>query len=310
MKVVTSIMELVGGTPLLRLRELEPEGSAEVWAKLEFLNPGGSIKDRIGLALVRAAENDGRLAEGGTVVEATAGNTGIAVAMAAVRLGHHAILVVPDKFSIEKQKLMRALGAEVVLTPADDGMEEAERRAREITTAIPGAVFLDQFSNPANPGAHETTTGPEVYEQTGGRLDAFVAGCGTGGTFTGAVLYLRAKLPKLWAVAVDPQNSVLGGGIPGRHEVEGIGMKKIPAVMDTSLADQIIVVPDPEAFAMVRRLARECGVLGGSSAGANVAAALTVAAHLGPTKRVVTVIPDSAERYLSKGIFDMFVEQP
>ncbi len=308
MRVVTSVLELIGATPLLRLAELETGRGAEVWAKLEFMNPGGSVKDRIGLALVRAAVADGRLAPGGTVVEATAGNTGIAVALAAVRLGYRAILLVPEKFAIEKQKLMRALGGEVVLVPTDEGMEGAQRRAREIAARTPGAVYLDQFSNPANPAAHAATTGPELLEQCGGRLDGFVAGCGSGGTFTGTVRYLKARLPRLHAVAVEPQGSTLGGGRSGPHEVEGIGMSTIPAVMDTSLIDEIVMIPDPEAFAMVRRLAARCGVLGGSSAGANVAAALAVAARLGAGQRVVTVIPDSCERYLSKGILEMFPE--
>ncbi|KDA53379.1 cysteine synthase [Thermoanaerobaculum aquaticum] len=307
MRVVTSVLELIGQTPLLRLQELE-DGSAEIWAKLETANPGGSVKDRIGLGMVLAAEQDGRLSPGGTIVEATAGNTGIGLALAGVRRGYRVILVVPEKYSVEKQKLMRALGAEVVVTPTEQGMAGAQARAREITAATPGAVYVDQFSNPANPRTHELTTGPEIYQQTGGRLDAIVVGCGSGGTFMGAVRYLKSKLPELWAVAVEPQGSVLGGGPAGEHLVEGIGMDEIPPIMDRSLADEVITIPDPEAFAMVRRLARECGVLAGSSAGANVAAAVKVARRLGPGKRVVTVIPDSCERYLSKDILQLFPE--
>lgn len=307
MRVVTSVLELIGQTPLLRLQELE-DGSAEIWAKLETANPGGSVKDRIGLGMVLAAEQDGRLSPGGTIVEATAGNTGIGLALAGVRRGYRVILVVPEKYSVEKQKLMRALGAEVVVTPTEQGMAGAQARAREITAATPGAVYVDQFSNPANPRTHELTTGPEIYQQTGGRLDAIVVGCGSGGTFMGAVRYLKSKLPELWAVAVEPQGSVLGGGPAGEHLVEGIGMDEIPPIMDRSLADEVMTIPDPEAFAMVRRLARECGVLAGSSAGANVAAAVKVARRLGPGKRVVTVIPDSCERYLSKDILQLFPE--
>ncbi|BCW92600.1 MAG: cysteine synthase [Thermoanaerobaculum sp.] len=307
MRVVTSVLELIGQTPLLRLQELE-DGSAEIWAKLETANPGGSVKDRIGLGMVLAAEQDGRLSPGGTIVEATAGNTGIGLALAGVRRGYRVILVVPEKYSVEKQKLMRALGAEVVVTPTEQGMAGAQARAREITAATPGAVYVDQFSNPANPRTHELTTGPEIFQQTGGRLDAIVVGCGSGGTFMGAVRYLKSKLPELWAVAVEPQGSVLGGGPAGEHLVEGIGMDEIPPIMDRSLADEVITIPDPEAFAMVRRLARECGVLAGSSAGANVAAAVKVARRLGPGKRVVTVIPDSCERYLSKDILQLFPE--
>lgn len=307
MRVVTSVLELIGQTPLLRLGEFE-DGGAEIWAKLETANPGGSVKDRIGLGMVLAAEQDGRLSPGGTIVEATAGNTGIGLALAGVRRGYRVILVVPEKYSVEKQKLMRALGAEVVVTPTEQGMAGAQARAREITAATPGAVYVDQFSNPANPRTHELTTGPEIYQQTGGRLDAIVVGCGSGGTFMGAVRYLKSKLPELWAVAVEPQGSVLGGGPAGEHLVEGIGMDEIPPIMDRSLADEVITIPDPEAFAMVRRLARECGVLAGSSAGANVAAAVKVARRLGPGKRVVTVIPDSCERYLSKDILQLFPE--
>lgn len=307
MKVVTSVLELIGKTPLLRLGELE-DGGAEIWAKLESANPGGSVKDRIGLGMVRAAEDDGRLQPGGTIVEATAGNTGIGLALVGTRRGYRVILVVPEKYSVEKQKLMRALGAEVVVTPTEEGMAGAKARAQAIASSIPGAVYVDQFSNPANPATHEHTTGPEIYEQTGGKLDAIVVGCGSGGTFMGAVRFLKSKIPGLLAVAVEPQGSVLGGGPAGNHLVEGIGMDEIPPIMDPGLADEVMTIPDPEAFAMVRRLARECGVLAGSSAGANVAAAVKVARRLGAGKRVVTVIPDSCERYLSKDILELFPE--
>jgi cysteine synthase len=209
---------------------------------------------------------------------------------------------------VEKQKLMRALGAEVILTPTEEGMAGAQAKARAIAAATPGAVYVDQFSNPANPATHELTTGPEIYQQTAGKLDAIVVGCGSGGTFMGVARYLKSRIPGLLAVAVEPQGSVLGGGEPGPHMVEGIGMDEIPPIMERQLADEVITVPDPEAFAMVRRLARACGVLAGSSGGANVAAAVKVARRLGPGKRVVTVIPDSCERYLSKQILDLFPE--
>ncbi len=308
MQVVESITELIGGTPLLRLAELERPSSAEVWAKLEYLNPGLSVKDRIGLAMIADAEERGRLAPGGAIVEATAGNTGIALALVGRRRGYRVVLVVPESFSVEKQRLMRALGGELVLTPSDDGMAGAQARAREIASSTPGALYIDQFANPANPGAHESTTGPEILEQTGGRLDALVIGCGSGGTFTGAARFLRSRLPHLRVIAVEPSGSVLAGGEPGPHEVEGIGMDTVHSSMDTSLMDEVVVVPDAPAFAMVRRLAAECGVLGGSSAGANVWAACREADRLGPGRRVVTVVPDSAERYLSKGLFDRFGE--
>ena len=309
MDVVQSVTELIGRTPLLRLGELEEEGSAEVWAKLEFFSPGLSVKDRIGLAMILDAEASGALEPGGTLVEATAGNTGIALAMVGRRRGYRVVLVVPESFSVETQRLMRALGGELVLTPTDDGMGGAQARAREIAASTPGAVYVDQFANPANPAAHRDTTGPEILEQTGGRLDALVVGCGSGGTFPGTARFLTDRLPELLVVAVEPEGSVLGGGPPGPHDVEGIGMDTVHESMDPSLADEVMTVPDPPAFAMVRRLAAECGVLGGSSAGAAVWAACRVGARLGAGRRVVTVIPDSAERYLSKGLYDLHREE-
>jgi cysteine synthase A len=309
MRVAASILELVGATPLLRLGGLEPVGGAEVWAKLESLNPGGSVKDRIGLAMVLAAEADGRLEPGGTVVEATAGNTGIGLALAGVQRGYRVVLFVPEKYAIEKQRLMRALGAEVTVTPSEEGMDGARRRARALAASTAGAVWVDQFSNPANPAAHEETTGHEILEQCGGRLDAIVIGCGSGGTLMGTARCLRRSLPAIRVVAVEPQGSVLGGGPPGPHEVEGIGMDEVHPIVDLSLVDEVIAVPDQEAFAMVRRLARACGVLAGSSAGAAVVASTRVAARLAPGQRLVTVIPDSCERYLSKDILQLFAEE-
>ena len=308
MRTVESILDLIGKTPLLRLKELEDPDGGEIWAKLESLNPGFSVKDRIGLALIRRAEDDGRLEPGGTVVEATAGNTGLALAMVGRRLGYQVVLVMPEQFSIEKRRLMRALGGEVVVTPADDGIPGAQQRAREITDSTPGAIYVDQFGNPANPEAHFATTGPEIYEQMGGRLDALVVGCGSGGTFSGTARFLKKEIPHLLAVAVEPKGSTLAGGEPGTYEVEGIGMSAIHPTMDLDLADEIISVPDANSFRWVRRLAAECGVLAGSSAGAVVWAAAQVAKRLGSGKKVVTVIPDSAERYLSQDIYDRFLE--
>jgi cysteine synthase len=216
--------------------------------------------------------------------------------------------VVPEQFSIEKQRLMRALGGEVVVTDAEAGIPGAQERAREIAEAIPGAVYVNQFANSANPEVHEATTGPEVYEQMGGDIDAFVAGCGSGGTFTGVARYLKEEIPHLLAVAVEPKGSVLSGCEPGTYEVEGIGMRSVHPTMDLHVADEIISVPDSNAFAYVRKLAEDCGVLAGSSGGAAVWAAVQVAARFSPDKRVVTIIPDSSERYLSKEIYDRFVE--
>ena len=309
MRTVTSIVDLIGHTPMLRLAELEPPCGAELWAKLEAYNPGFSVKDRVGLALVRAAEADGRLRAGGTIVEATAGNTGLALALVGRRAGYRVVLVVPESFSVEKQRLMRALGGEVVTTPTADGMRGAKARARSIAEATEGAVYVDQFSNAANPEAHATTTGPEIWQQMDGRVDGLVAGCGSGGTFTGTARFLKQKNPGLVAIAVEPQGSVLAGGEPGPHEVEGIGMDTVYETMDLSLADEVVTVEDPDAFRWVRRLATDCGVLAGSSAGAAVHAAVRLAARLGAGRRVVTVIPDSSERYLSKKIYDLFTEE-
>jgi cysteine synthase A len=308
MKTTESILDLIGGTPLLRLRDLEPAGSGEVWAKLETFNPGFSVKDRIGLAMVRAAEANGRLKPGGTIVEATAGNTGIGLALAGRRSGYRVILVVPEKFSTEKRSIMRALGAELILSPAEEGMEGAQRQARSIAERTPGAFYVDQFANPANPDVHASTTGPEIFEQTAGKLDAIVIGCGSGGTFTGTVRYLKERLGDLHAVAVEPVGSILGGGEPGPHEIEGIGMDVIHPIVDLGLIDEVMAVSDPDAFATLRALAARCGVLAGSSGGANVWAAMQVAGRLGPGTRTVTMIPDSAERYLSKSIFELFPE--
>jgi cysteine synthase len=307
MQTVESILDLIGRTPLLRLKELEADEGGEIWAKLESLNPGFSVKDRVGLALVRRAEADGRLASGGTVVEATAGNTGLSLAMVGRRRGYRVVLVMPENFSIEKRRLMRALGGEVIVTSADDGIPGAQKRAQEIADSTPGAFYVNQFANPANPDVHFATTGPEIYEQMGGRLDALVAGCGSGGTFSGTARFLKQEIPHLLAVAVEPKGSILAGA-PGSYEIEGIGMSVLHPTMQIDLADEIISVPDVNAFRWVRRLAADCGVLAGSSAGAAVWAAAQVAERLGAGKKVVTIIPDSAERYLSKDIYDRFTE--
>ncbi len=308
MRAVNSILDLIGNTPLVRLGGLEDPGSGEVWAKLESLNPGFSVKDRVGLALIRQAELDGILEPGGTIVEATAGNTGLALAMVGRRLGYRVILVMPEQFSIEKRRLMRALGGEVIVSPSNEGIPGAQQRARDIAANTPGAVYVDQFANPANPDAHAATTGPEIYEQMGGHIDALVAGCGSGGTFSGTARFLKQEIPRLLAVAVEPKGSILGGGDPGEYEVEGIGMKTLHPTMDLDIADEIISVPDISAFRYVRRLASDCGILAGSSAGAAVWAAVQVARRLGTDKRVVTIVPDSSERYLSKDVYDRFLE--
>jgi len=304
LRVADDITRLVGETPLLQLKRLAPAGSADVFAKLEYLNPGGSVKDRAAIGIIRRAEEDGVLPPGGTIVEATAGNTGIGLALIGVNRGYKVVLFVPERFSEEKVVIMRALGAEVSRTPTAEGMQGAIRRAKELVAATPHAFMAGQFENPANPEYHYHTTAPEIFEQMDGRIDALVIGAGTAGTFTGTARFLKQKLPHLLAVAVETQGSVLGGGPPGEHKVEGIGASFIPGNFDRSVCDQVMMVTDAEAFETVKQLAAREGVLGGSSAGANVFAAMKVARQLGAGKRVVTMIPDSAERYLSKKIFE------
>jgi cysteine synthase A len=307
MRVVENVLELVGQTPMLRLRRLElatGAGCAEIWAKLEFLNPGGSIKDRAALGLVLDAERRGVLQPGGTIVEATAGNTGVGLALIGVNRGYKVMLYVPEGFAEEKCKLMRGLGATVVRTPEAEGMAGAIRMALRYEMETPGASAVLQFENPANPDFHEQTTAVEIWEQMDSRVDAWISGVGSAGTFTGVARFLKKKREDILTVAVEPQGSVLEGGEPGPHKVEGIGVSFIPATFDRSVCDRVMKVMDGPAFAMVKRLASEEGVFAGSSAGAMLCAAVDVARELGAGKRVVTVIPDSAERYLSKGLFE------
>ena len=308
LRVADDITSLVGETPMLRLRRVVPRGAAEVYAKLEYLNPGGSVKDRAAIGIIQRAEEQGLLPAGATIIEATAGNTGVGLALIGINRGYRVALFVPERFSEEKVMLMRALGAEVTRTPDAEGMEGAIRRAREMVASTPNSFLAGQFENQANPDYHYRTTAREIFEQMEGRLDAVVLGAGTGGTFTGVARFLKERLPEVRACVVESQGSVLGGGPKGEsHKVEGIGASFIPKTYDGSLADEVIMVRDPQAFAMVRQLAREEGVLSGSSGGAAVHAALQVAAQLGSGKRVVTIIPDSAERYLSKKIFEQEV---
>jgi cysteine synthase A len=301
---VDSVLDLIGNTPMVRLRRIPERDDADVFVKLEYLSPGLSVKDRIGLGMIERAERAGVLKPGGTIIEPTAGNTGVGLALAGVQKGYRVILCVPEHFSIEKREVMRALGGEVILTPKDGGMKAAIAKAEELAKGIEGAYVPQQFANPFNTEAHYETTGPEVFEQMEGRVDAWIAGAGTGGTFTGVARYLRERLPAVACFIVEPQGSILKGGEAGPHEVEGIGASTfIPPVLDMSLADDVIKVDDDPAFDMVARLAAEEGILGASSAGANVHAALQVAKRLGKGKRVVTIIPDAAERYMSKGIY-------
>lgn len=304
LEVADDITQLVGGTPMLRLKRLVPAGSADIFAKLEYLNPGGSVKDRAAIGIIRRAEQEGKLAPGGTIVEATAGNTGIGLALIGVNRGYKVKLFVPENFSQEKVIIMRALGAQVDRTPDQEGMQGAIRRAKELVARDPGAFMAGQFENQANPDYHYETTAVEMFEQMDGKLDAVVLGCGTGGTFSGVARYMKKHVPGVLKVAVTTQGSVLGGGEAGPHKVEGIGNNFIPETFDPAVCDEVIAVNDEDAFATVKQLAAREGVLAGSSGGAVVFAALQVAKRLGAGKRLGTIIPDSAERYLSKKIFE------
>ena len=301
--VADDITELVGGTPLLRLKRLIPPGSADIFAKLEYLNPGGSVKDRAAIGIIRRAEQQGQLRPGGTIVEATAGNTGIGLALIGVNRGYKVKLFVPENFSQEKVTIMCALGAQVERTPDAEGMSGAIRRAKDLVASDPTAFMAGQFENMANPDYHYETTAVELYEQMEGRIDALVLGCGTCGTFTGVARYMKKQSPAIHTVAVETQGSILQGGEPGPHKVEGIGVGFIPKTFDAAVCDEIMMVNDENAFDMVKQLAAKEGVLGGSSAGAAVFAAVQLATRLGTGKRIATIIPDSAERYLSKKIF-------
>jgi cysteine synthase A len=304
LRVADDITQLVGETPMLRLKRLAPAGSADVFAKLEYLNPGGSVKDRAAIGIIRRAEREGKLPPGGTIVEATAGNTGIGLALIGVNRGYKVRLFVPERFSEEKVTIMRALGAEVMRTPDAEGMQGAIRQAKALVASDPSAFMAGQFENLANPDYHYETTAHEIFEQMSGKVDAVVLGCGTCGTFSGIARYLKEKSPAVLAYAVETQGSTLGGGQPGPHKVEGIGTSFTPKTFDRSVCDGVMMVTDDDAFATVKSLAAQEGVLAGSSGGAAVCASLKVAKKLGAGNRVVTIIPDSAERYLSKKIFE------
>jgi cysteine synthase A len=304
LRVSTDITRLVGNTPMLELGRLAPEPAAAVFAKLEFLNPGGSIKDRAALGMILDAEARGLLHPGSTIIEATAGNTGVGLALIGVNRGYTVKLFVPEGFAEEKCILMRGFGAEVTRTPEDEGMAGAIKRARAAGAAIPGSFTALQFQNQANPQFHHDTTAQEIWEQMEGRVDGFVSGVGSGGTFSGVARFLKEQNPAVVNVAVETEGSVLQGGQPGKHKVEGIGVSFIPETFHRDVCDRIVAVNDLEAFAMVRRLAREQGLVGGSSSGAAVFAAVALARELGSGKRIAVIIPDSAERYLSKKIFE------
>jgi len=311
-RIVNNITEVIGDTPLVRLNRVVPEGSAEVYVKLEFQNPGSSVKDRIALSMVEQAEKDGKLKPGDTIVEPTSGNTGIGLAMVAAAKGYKAILVMPDTMSMERRNLLRAFGAQLELTPGSEGMKGAIRRATEIVESNPGYFMPQQFENQANVKVHRETTGPEIVEAINsldGKLDAFIAGIGTGGTITGAGEVLKKSFPGIQVYAVEPSASpVLSGGKPGPHKIQGIGAGFVPAILNTNIYDGVITVENEDAFETSRRVAREEGILGGISSGAAIFAALKIAKELGPGKRVIAIMPSNGERYLSTPLYQ-FEEQ-
>ena len=302
--VADSVLDLVGRTPVVRLQHVVSPGMATVWAKLERQNPAGCVKERIGLSMIEAAERDGTLEPGGTIVEPTSGNTGIGLAMVAAFKGYRCILVMPDSLSVERRELFKAFGAELVLTPGSEGIKASIAKAESIVAENPGAFMPNQFENPANPAAHMRTTAREVLAQVPD-LDAFVAGVGTGGTITGTGKVLKAERPEVKVIAVEPAGSpVLSGGEPGSHKIQGIGAGFIPDVVETKWIDRIITVESDDAWSMTRQLARREGLLVGISSGAATVAALQVAEDLGVGHKLVVLLPDTGERYLSTGVFD------
>ncbi len=304
MKPVESITDLVGGTPVVRLRRIPLQDSAEVYAKLEFYNPAGSVKDRLGLAMIEQAEKDGLLDPDTVIIEPTSGNTGIGLAMVAAARGYRLKLVMPDTMSIERRRVLAAFGAEVVLTPGEKGMKGALEKATELLEADSRAFMPQQFVNPANPEVHRRTTAREIQEAFGDTLDAFVAGVGTGGTLTGVGEEMKGINPAFQVVAVEPADSpVLSGGEPGPHKIQGIGAGFVPEVLNRDVLDRVIRVEVDDAYAVARRLAREEGILAGISSGANCHAACEVARELGPGKKVLTVVCDTGERYLTTPLF-------
>jgi cysteine synthase A len=307
-RVANSVTELIGQTPIVKLNRLSDENSADVYVKLEYMNPGSSVKDRIALAMIEAGEEKGELKAGDTLIEPTSGNTGIGLAMVASAKGYKAVLVMPDTMSLERRNLLRAYGAELVLTPGAEGMNGAIRKAEELAKEN-GYYMPQQFKNEANPEIHRKTTGKEIVEQLDS-LDAFVAGIGTGGTITGAGQVLREAFPEIKIFAVEPTDSaVLSGGKPGPHKIQGIGAGFVPDVLDTKVYDEIIQVTNDQAYEYARRAAREEGILGGVSSGAAIYAALQVAKQLGKGKKVLAILPSNGERYLSTPLYNFEDQQ-
>ncbi|MBB6637924.1 cysteine synthase A [Cohnella thailandensis] len=307
-RIVQNVTDLIGDTPLVRLNRIVPEGSAEIYVKLEYQNPGSSVKDRIAISMIEVAEQEGKLKPGDTIVEPTSGNTGIGLALVAAAKGYRAILVMPETMSLERRNLLRAYGAELVLTPGSEGMNGAVKKAEELVAENPSYFLPQQFKNPANLKIHRETTGPEIVEAINsfdGKLDAFVAGIGTGGTISGAGEVLKKSFPNIKIVAVEPAASpILSGGKPGPHKIQGIGANFVPDILNREIYDQVITVENEEAFETARTVAKKEGLLVGISSGAAIYAALKVAKELGAGKRVVAIVPSNGERYLSTPLFN------
>jgi len=308
-KIVQNVTQLIGGTPLVRLNRIVPEGSAEIYVKLEYQNPGSSVKDRIAISMIEVAEQQGLIKPGeSTIVEPTSGNTGIGLAMVAAAKGYRAILVMPETMSLERRNLLRAYGAELVLTPGSEGMNGAVKKAEEIVRENPSYFLPQQFKNQANVKVHRETTGPEIVEAINsldGKLDAFVAGIGTGGTISGAGEVLKKNFPNIQVVAVEPAGSpLLSGGGPGPHKIQGIGANFIPEILNREVYDRVVTIENDEAFETARTVAKKEGLLVGISSGAAIFAALKIAKELGEGKRVVAIVPSNGERYLSTPLFN------
>ncbi|ALG47559.1 cysteine synthase A [Clostridium perfringens] len=302
MKYYNDIRDLIGNTPILKLNNISTKEGVNIYAKIEGTSPGGSCKDRVGIYMVEKAEKEGKLKPGSTIIEATAGNTGIGIALAAINKGYKIIFIVPDKFSIEKQKIMKALGAEIINTPKEEGMEGAINLANSLLSEIPNSLSLNQFKNEANPLAHYETTGRELYDGLDGQIDYFVAGAGSGGTISGVLKFLKENISEVKGILADPVGSIIGGGQCGTYKIEGIGNNFIPETMDMSLVDEVIKVNDEEAFDAVKLLAKKEGLIVGSSSGAAFAAALKLAEKI-DKGNIVTIFPDRGDRYFSTNLF-------
>lgn len=302
MKYYNDIRDLIGNTPILKLNNISTKEGVNIYAKIEGTSPGGSCKDRVGIYMVEKAEKEGKLKPGSTIIEATAGNTGIGIALAAINKGYKIIFIVPDKFSIEKQKIMKALGAEIINTPKEEGMEGAINLANSLLSEIPNSLSLNKFKNEANPLAHYETTGRELYDGLDGQIDYFVAGAGSGGTISGVLKFLKENILEVKGILADPVGSIIGGGQCGTYKIEGIGNNFIPETMDMSLVDDVIKVNDEEAFDAVKLLAKKEGLIVGSSSGAAFAAALKLAEKI-EKGNIVTIFPDRGDRYFSTDLF-------